>query len=322
MLKKFTREEREDLKNKYKSEPLFIAAETVCSFFDNRLQAYVLWAEDIFNEAVVIIDNIKENGETYYPELPKLWKNIYPRFRDYDKTVPDPQIVLATSIVLAIPAIVLRLSTDKTHQNIAEHIAEVISNHNQDQWLQVFSELGNECNRFSKPLSKWINDYMKLENEQYISDEIEDMFTPLSKTKKTEVKQLDFEPNFMTFSLCYQTTTAHITFLYQAMCNRNWIDKDTKPDDFTNLFRGKICRCRIKRANVGSDNIYALFQKMVDRNFIKVPHGHSLESIVRSHFINKDEQYIAKNTSKYSVKALTDINTFCDIFTVQIDTDD
>ena len=76
MLKKFTREEREDLKNKYKSEPLFIAAETVCSFFDNRLQAYVLWAEDIFNEAVVIIDNIKENGETYYPELPKLWKNI------------------------------------------------------------------------------------------------------------------------------------------------------------------------------------------------------------------------------------------------------
>lgn len=80
MLKKFTKKEREEIRNNFQTEPLYQMAELACSYFDYRLQAYVLWAEDIFNEAVVIIDNIKENGETYYPELPKLWKNIYPRF--------------------------------------------------------------------------------------------------------------------------------------------------------------------------------------------------------------------------------------------------
>ena len=130
MLKKFTKKEREEIRNNFQTEPLYQIAELACSYFDYQLQAYVPWAEDIFNETIVIIDNVKENGEEYYTQLQQLWKNTYPRFREYDKTVPNQQIVLATSIVLAIPAIVLRLSTDITHQDIAKHIMEIISNNN------------------------------------------------------------------------------------------------------------------------------------------------------------------------------------------------
>ena len=322
MLKKFTKKEREEIRNNFQTEPLYQIAELACSYFDYQLQAYVPWAEDIFNETIVIIDNVKENGEEYYAQLQQLWKNTYPRFREYDKTVPNQQIVLATSIVLAIPAIVLRLSTDITHQDIAKHIMEIISNNNNDQWLQVFSDLGNECNKISIPLRKWINEYMKLENNQYISDEIDDMFTPPALAKKAETKQLDFEPNFMTFSLRYPSNTGHITLLYQAMCTMKWIDKDTNPDDFTNLFTGKINQCRIKRDKVGSDNMYALFHRLVEQHFIKLPDGYGIDSIVRSHFINKDETYIAKNTGKVSDKASTDIDVFCQCFTIQIATDD
>ena len=321
MLKKFTKKEREEIRNNFQTEPLYQMAELACAYFDNQLQAYVPWPEDFFNEAMVIIDNIKENAEEYDTQLQQLWKNTYPRFRDYDKTVPNQQIVLATTIVLAIPAIVLRLSNDITHQDMAKHITLIISNNN-DQWLQVFADLGNECNKISIPLRKWINEYMKLDNNQYISDEIDDMFTPPALAKKAEPKQLYFEPTHMTFSLRYPTTIGHIAILYQAMCSMRWIDKNTNPDYFTNLFTGKICQCRILRDKIGSDNIYALFHRLVEQKFIKLPDGYGIDSIVRSHFINKDETYIAKNTGKVSDKALTDIDNFCHCFTIQIATDD
>lgn len=318
MLKKFTREEREDLKNKYKSEPLFIAAETVCSFFDNRLQAYVLWTEDYFNEAAVIIDNIKQNGDEFIPEISKLWKNTYPRFREYDKTVPDDEIKLATTIVLSIAALVLYLSDDKTHQKMACLIMNVVRDCNEKEWEKTFAELGNECNRFSKPLRKWINDYMQLDNTQYISDDIEELFVPLHKPKKSPKKEIPFTIENMTFALG-STLIGNITLLYRAMRESKWIDEDTKPDDFTNLFCGKTCPCRIKVGNVGTDNIYALFNAMIDGKYIKLPEGYGMELIVRSHFINKDDSHIAKNSSKPSKKAASKIKEFCQILAYKPD---
>lgn len=318
MLKKFTKKEREEIRNNFQTEPLYQIAELACSYFDYQLQAYVPWAEDIFNETIVIIDNVKENGEEYYTQLQQLWKNTYPRFREYDKTVPNQQIVLATSIVLAIPAIVLRLSIDITHQDIAKHIMEIISNNNNDQWLQVFSDLGNECNKISIPLRKWINDYMQLDNTQYISDDIEELFVPLHKPKKSPKKEIPFTIENMTFALG-STLIGNITLLYRAMRESKWIDEDTKPDDFTNLFCGKTCPCRIKVGNVGTDNIYALFNAMIDGKYIKLPEGYGMELIVRSHFINKDDSHIAKNSSKSSKKAASKIKEFCQILAYKPD---
>ena len=318
MLKKFTKEEREDLKNKYHSEPLFIAAETVCSFFDNRLQAYVLWPEDYFNEAAVIIDDIKQNGDEFIPEISKLWKNTYPRFREYDKTVPDNEIKLATTIVLSIVALILNLSDDTTHQSMARLIMDTVRNHFTEEWEKTFAELGNECNRFSKPLRKWINDYMQLNNTQYISDDIEELFAPAPKIKKSPKKEILFTIENMTFALG-SALNGHIVLLYHAMRKSNWIDKDTKPDDFTNLFCGKTCQCRIKVGDIGTDNIYALFNAMIDNGFIKLPEGYGMESIVRSHFSKKDGSYIAKNRSKPSKKSASKITEFCLIMDIQTD---
>ena len=317
MLKKFTKKEREEIRNNFQTEPLYQMAELACAYFDNQLQAYVPWPEDFFNEAMVIIDNVKENAEEYYTQLQQLWKNTYPRFRDYDKTVPNQQIVLATTIVLAIPAIVLRLSNDITHQDMAKHITLIISNNN-DQWLQVFADLGNECNKISIPLRKWINEYMQLNNTQYISDDIKEMFAPIPKTKKSPKKEIPFTIENMTFALG-SALIGHITLLYRAMRESKWIDENTNPDDFTNLFCGKTCPCRIKVGDIGTDNIYALFNAMIDNGFIKLPEGYGMELIVRSHFINNDGSYIAKNSSKPSRKSAPKIMEFCQILAYQPD---
>ncbi len=308
MQRKFTEKERDAIRNKYGTEPLFQIAEVICQFFDNRLQAFVLWPEDIFNEAASIIDNIKENGDEYIPKIRYIWKTIYPRFREYDKTIPDEQITLATSIVLDIAAITLHISTDEVHQYMGQLLMGVISNNNKEQWEAVLNDLGKASNHLSQPLRVWINDYMQLENEQYLSDEIDDMFAPAPKQKKTKEPE-PFEPDYITFTK-KRATNYNLTLLYQDILNAKWIEDDN-PDYFSALFSGKQSINKIIwTGKAGIDNLYALFQMMVSEQFIKAPTGHGIERIVRSHFIDKKGNYVAGDSGKPSDKAISLIETW------------
>ena len=307
MQRKFTEKERDAIRNKYGTEPLFQVAEVICQFFDNRLPAFVLWPEDIFNEAASVIDNIKENGDEYIPKIQHLWKTIYPRFRDYDKTIPDEQITLATSIVLDIAAIALHLSSDEVHQYMGQLLMGVISSYNKEQWESVLTDLGKASNHLSKPLRAWINDYMKLENEQYLSDEIDDMFAPAPKQKKVKEPE-PFEPNHLTF-IKKRATNYNLALLYQGLLNAKWID-DGNPDHFGALFSGSQSTDTITWTGKGINNLYALFYMMVREQFIEAPQGHGVERIVRSHFVNKKGDYVAGDSGKPSEKALSLINTW------------
>lgn len=320
MQRKFTDQERDAIRNKYGAEPLFQVAEVICQFFDNRLQAFVLWPEDIFNESASIIDNIKENGDEYIPKIQNLWKTIYPRFREYDKTIPGEQITLATSIVLNIAAITLHLSSDKVHQYMGQLLMGVISSYNKEQWESVLTDLGKASNHLSKPLRAWISDYMKLENEQYFSDEIDNLFAPVPKQKKAKEPE-PFEPEDMTFAK-EKTLDYNIAALYQELLKAKWIE-DGDADDFTNLFSGKICACRIKRGDIGADNIYALFQMMMDNRFIKLPDSYGMELIVRSHFVESDgKTHIAKYSGKPGAKAKAKIDKWRELLAARQNFDD
>lgn len=307
MQRKFTENERDAIRNKYGAEPLFQVAEVICQFFDNRLQAFVIWPEDIFNEVASVIDNIKENGDEYIPKIQHLWKIIYPRFREYDKTIPDEQIALATSIVLDIAAISLHLSLDEVHQYMGQLLMGVISNNNKDQWEAVLTDLGKASNHLSKPLRAWINSYMEINNEQYISDEIDDMFAPAPKQKK--VKETEpFEPDHITFTK-KRAKDGNIVLLYQAMLIAKWIG-DGNPDHFGALFSGSQSTDTITWTGKGIDNLYALFYMMVHEQFIEAPQGHGVERIVRSHFVDKKGNYVAGDSGKPSKNAKSLINTW------------
>ena len=95
MQRKFTEKERDAIRNKYGTEPLFQVAEVICQFFDNRLPAFVLWPEDIFNEAASVIDNIKENGDEYIPKIQHLWKTS---IRDSETTTKPSQMSKSRSL--------------------------------------------------------------------------------------------------------------------------------------------------------------------------------------------------------------------------------
>lgn len=83
--------------------------------------------------------------------------------------------------------------------------------------------------------------------------------------------------------------TVRITKLYQALRKIKWIDQDTTPDTFLQLFSGEPGAFHIKWAGVQSD-LYALIKKLYDEHLITCPHGATLWVIAQNHFKDKESK--------------------------------
>lgn len=80
--------------------------------------------------------------------------------------------------------------------------------------------------------------------------------------------------------------TVRITQLYQALKKAHWIDQDTEPDVFLQLFSGEPGSFYIKWTGAQSD-LYALIKKLHDEHLVTCPPGATLWVIAQNHFKNK-----------------------------------
>lgn len=179
MLHRYTDQERTVVRNKYGQHTMMRVAECACRLFDSSLQNFTLWPEELFVWAAVIMDDVKERGDEYMTRIGDLWKEHYSRLRVLDKSVSDEERQLATSIILYVPTLLLQTSNDSVHRYMGKQMLDQVSM-NYEDWEKTFTGLANACHRLSKKMGEWVNDFMALENEQYLSDEIEGLLEALN----------------------------------------------------------------------------------------------------------------------------------------------
>ena len=80
-----------------------------------------------------------------------------------------------------------------------------------------------------------------------------------------------------------------IAKLYQTLLKYKWIDQDTNPDIFLQLFSGEPLDFHIKWTGAQSD-LYALIKKLCDEKLITCPHGVGRWEIAKNHFLNKQSK--------------------------------
>jgi len=179
MLHRYTDQERTVVRNKYGQHAMMRVAECACRLFDSSLQNFTLWPEELFVWAAVIMDDVKERGDEYMTRIGDLWKKHYSRLRVLDKSVSDEERQLATSIILYVPTLLLQTSNDSVHRYMGKQMLDQVSM-NYEDWEKTFTGLANACQRMMPKVSEWVNDFMALENEQYLSDEIEGLLEALN----------------------------------------------------------------------------------------------------------------------------------------------
>ena len=172
MLHRYTDPERTVVRNNYGRHPMMRVAEAACRLFGKELQDMSLWPEELFVWAAVIMDDVKEKGDEYMPRIGDLWQEHYSRLRVLDKSVPQEERKLTASIILYVPALMLQTSKDSVHRYMGKQMLDQVSM-NYDEWEECFKQLANACQRMMPKMGEWVNGFMALENEQYLSDEIE-----------------------------------------------------------------------------------------------------------------------------------------------------
>jgi hypothetical protein len=150
---------------------------------------------------------------------------------------------------------------------------------------------------------------------------------PAATVQQTKQRRRTDEPvqldrNYITFTMG-GITEGHIQMLRAKLIDVGWIADDTKPDDFHDLFSGKINNAKITwTEKVGKGMLRFLFLQMYRQQKISIPFGYHLSSILESHFVNPDGHYLYKlNNSKECTTHLPVIIECMDILQLQPDID-
>lgn len=153
-------------------------AESACRLFDNQLQNIVLWPEELFVWAAVIMDDVKEQGDGYMTRIGELWKEHYRQLRNTDKSLAKEELQLTVSLILYVPALMLQTSKDSVHRYMGKQMLDQVSM-NYERWEDSFKQMASACQRMMPKMGEWVNEFMALDNEQYLSDEIDGVLNQL-----------------------------------------------------------------------------------------------------------------------------------------------
>lgn len=145
-------------------------------------------------------------------------------------------------------------------------------------------------------------------------------FPPEKVAKKKKVDEP--EKKTMTFKLG-NITDGHLQMLRVKLIDVGWIAKDTQPNDFANLFTGKVNLTKIVwKKEVGKGMLVFLFTMMKKQHHIIVPKNHSLNTILEHHFVNEDGNYLTGlHSSKPTEKFMPIIKECLELLQIEIETD-
>ena len=104
-----------------------------------------------------------------------------------------------------------------------------------------------------------------------------------------------------------------IVKLYQLLIKAGWIDKDSKPEVFCDLFMGEAKSFTIKWTG-SQQNLYYLIKRLSDRGLIKCPKGATKWVITGSHFVDGQSRPFSDWNSQHDPKkSAPAIEKLCDV---------
>ena len=104
-----------------------------------------------------------------------------------------------------------------------------------------------------------------------------------------------------------------IVKLYQLLIKAGWIDKDSKPEVFCDLFMGEAKSLTIKWIGRQQD-LYYLIKRLSSRGLIKCPKGATKWVITGSHFVDGQRRPFSDWNSQHDPKmSAPAIEKLCDV---------
>lgn len=81
----------------------------------------------------------------------------------------------------------------------------------------------------------------------------------------------------------------HLKLLFKQMMDDGWISKESRADDFLDLFSGELSECTITWAGkYGKGTLVYFFKHLEFEGLISVPKGFTIPNILMGHFVDEE----------------------------------
>lgn len=317
MQNRFQKSQREIVRSKFGEHPLLKTCQYAFKQFEGKMPMLKFTPEEIFYESAVLIDRVMEEPTQFDSMLPTLWDDLLCEYMDFDRNVPETELILAVTCVYYATTACFALHNHAGYCfTFASELMEDIHKHN-PAW-QEFELLANEKLHYhSKALNEWINSYSS--SETYLSDDIADALVVVKKKTARKDKKADFSPVRTTFCMTSRIVSGNIALVCQELAASGWIDPETDPNKWQKLFGGVNSSVKIVwTGKVGIGSLKALFEMMEDDGYISHA-SHTLNIILRSHFVDYEDNPIGDfRGSTYTSKSDSVIETCRDKLELQL----
>ena len=185
MQNKLSQEQIEEINKEYHDHPLLIACRQTFECYDANMRQLLFVPEEIFLEALIIIDNILADQHSAEGYISKLWNGLKIKIRHSSQGAPQDDLNMISGAILYIVAAALcQHSRVFYNENLKEKILTEVRNNMKVEKAEEFRIIEN-LSRCADGLYEWFSSYEC--GEIKLSDEI------LNGKNKKETNPIDDE---------------------------------------------------------------------------------------------------------------------------------
>ena len=314
----FTPEERRSIEDKFQDAILYKAMEGAANRLVAQPTSFFLKPAELFYHTIFTIDYLRahcERENILYCRN-NLWQELFVYFstRIDGNRISKEDIAYLTSVILESVAFFLTRVGTLPQIHIAGEIKTVMEReypgHNvafDREFIKGMEYLGQkeldiEAQRYftGKEVYSSVMDEM-IDRARAEARELQGQMaggqTATKPERKSTLPKIRKSANgkpqeLMTFSK-RGILEANLQLLYSQMVKDCWIDKDTKVDDFLDLFSGRRSDCTIIWSGTyGKGTLVHFFKVIESQELISIPKGFTLPNILMGHFVDKEGNFL------------------------------
>ncbi len=190
MLSKLLPKDLANIRNRFASNPLFLAIQDACGDCCAIPQYFQFRQEHVFIEVITLLDFLKENQND--TDWSRLYNQITQDYRYLDSKIPNDELECIAAIVCTTLASILVMSIPRDYHEIGESLLQQVFAHNNDVPREALYDLCDRMEQHEEQLKGWLEEY--IDSDNFISEAFESLFADTEiATDKGNPKHIKFK---------------------------------------------------------------------------------------------------------------------------------
>lgn len=203
-------------------------------------------------EVCRLLDTLRQDPSGIEVKLPAVWRELYKRLHKRDRSAPEAELKLATSLVFDCVCVLLMGSCDVFYNyELADYVRDADMQNNPDECVERIQSVLDALEPYAEELTQWIDQYMAGANlgteggcadiaehpiSQYVqlADKAESIIQCLHQLVQGATRQakkqlapikaaIDYSPRLISNDVTYEAIREEFGVAFSEDSFKNWI---------------------------------------------------------------------------------------------------